>query len=138
MFPERLKALRKGQKLTLKQLAEGLNQNLSEGENENTPSQIGNWERGIRTPSYVEARKLAEFFDVSLDYLTGKTDRDDMDLGKLFFSNKQLTFNQTPLDNDDRYEIFQLVDGYLKGKHNRRDTDKFYGKQQEQLDLNIK
>ena len=130
MFPERLRALRKGQKITLKELANHLNENLG-------PQQIGNWERGIRTPSYVEARKLAEFFDVSLDYLTGKTDRDDFDLSKLFFSSKNLSFNQTVLSNEDRYEIFQLIDGYLKGKNNRRDTDKFYGKQ-EQLNLKLK
>ena len=72
MFPERLRALRKGQKITLKELATHLNENLGPNEKPNTASQIGNWERGIRTPSYVEARKLAEFFDVSLDYLTGK------------------------------------------------------------------
>lgn len=137
MFPERLRALRKGQKITLKELANHLNQNLGPNEKPNTASQIGNWERGIRTPSYVEARKLAEFFDVSLDYLTGKTDRDDFDLGKLFFSSKNLSFNQTVLSSEDRYKIFQLIDGYLKGKHNRRDTDKFYGKQ-EQLNLKLK
>ena len=137
MFPERLRALRKGQKITLKELATHLNENLGPNEKPNTASQIGNWERGIRTPSYVEARKLAEFFDVSLDYLTGKTDRDDFDLAKLFFSSKNLSFNQTVLSSDDRYEIFQLIDGYLTGRHNRRDTDTFYGKQ-EQLDLKLK
>ena len=56
MFPERLRALRKGQKITLKELAEHLNQNLGPNEKPNTASQIGNWERGIRTPSYIGAR----------------------------------------------------------------------------------
>ena len=113
MFPERLRALRKGQKITLKELATHLNENLGPNEKPNTASQIG------------------------LDYLTGKTDRDDFDLAKLFFSSKNLSFNQTVLSSDDRYEIFQLIDGYLKGRHNRRDTDTFYGKQ-EQLDLKLK
>ncbi|WP_373842493.1 helix-turn-helix domain-containing protein [Limosilactobacillus sp.] len=137
MFPERLRALRKGQKITLKELAQHLNENLGPDEKPNTASQIGNWERGIRTPSYIEARKLAEFFDVSLDYLTGKTDRNDYDLAKLFFSDRNLLFNNTVLSSDDRYEIFQLIDGYLKGRNNRHDTDKFYGKQ-EQLNLKLK
>ena len=119
MFPERLRALRRGQKITLKALATELNQNLGPNEKPNTASQIGNWERGIRTPSYVEARKLAEFFDVSLDYLTGKSDRNDYDLAKLFFSSRDLRFNNTILSSEDRYEIFQLIDGYLKGKDNR-------------------
>lgn len=137
MFPERLRALRKGRKITLKELASALNEHLGPGEKKNTPSQIGNWERGIRTPNYIEARKLAEFFDVSLDYLTGKTDRNDVDLAKLFFSSKDLSFNRRPLSSEDRYEIFQLIDGYMQGRTHRRDTDKFYGKQ-EQLDLHWK
>jgi hypothetical protein len=47
MFPERLRALRKGQKITLKELANHLNQNLGPNEKPNTASQIGNWERGF-------------------------------------------------------------------------------------------
>ncbi len=119
MFPERLRALRRGQKITLKELANELNQHLGPGEKPNSATQIGNWERGIRTPSYIEARKLAEFFDVSLDYLTGKSSHNDYDLAKLFFSSRDLTFNQTVLTSEDRYEIFQLIDGYLKGRSNR-------------------
>lgn len=137
MFPERLRALRKGQKITLKELAENLNENLGPDEKPNTASQIGNWERGIRTPSYIEARKLAEFFDVSLDFLTGKSDRDDFDLAKLFFTGKNLTFNHTALSKNDRYEIYNLIEGYLKGRDNRLDTDRFYGNQ-EQLNLKLK
>ena len=137
MFPERLRALRKGQKITLKELAEHLNENLGPDEKPNTASQIGNWERGIRTPSYIEARKLADFFDVSLDFLTGKTDRDDFDLAKLFFTGKNLTFNHTALSKNDRYEIYNLIEGYLKGRDNRLDTDQFY-ENQEQLNLKLK
>lgn len=137
MFPERLRALRKGQKITLKELAEHLNENLGPDKKPNTASQIGNWERGIRTPSYIEARKLAEFFDVSLDFLTGKSDRDDFDLAKLFFTGKNLTFNHTALSKNDRYEIYNLIEGYLKGRDNRLNTDRFYGNQ-EQLNLKLK
>ncbi|KRM12964.1 helix-turn-helix transcriptional regulator [Paucilactobacillus suebicus] len=136
MFPERLRALRRGENITLKQLAEALNENLSGDEKANTPSQIGNWERGIRTPSYIEAKKLAEYFDVSLDYLTGKTEKDEYDLSKLFLSGKELTYNHRVLSSEDRYEIYQLIDGYLYGRTHRKDTDKFYSKQEE-LDLNL-
>ena len=136
MFPERLRALRRGDNITLKELATALNDHLTKNEKPNTPSQIGNWERGIRTPSYVEAKKLAEYFDVSLDYLTGKTEKDEYDLGKLFLSGKELTFNHQTLSSDDRYEIYQLIDGYLYGRTHRKDTDKFYGKQEE-LDLHL-
>lgn len=136
MFPERLRALRRGESITLKELASALNAHLSAGEKPNTPSQIGNWERGIRTPSYVEAKKLAEYFDVSLDYLTGKTEKDEYELGKLFLSGKELTFNHKTLSSEDRYEIYQLIDGYLYGRTHRKDTDKFYSKQEE-LDLHL-
>lgn len=135
MFPERLRALRRGQKITLRELCDVLNAHLGPDERPNTPSQMGNWERGIRTPNYIEVRKLAEFFDVSLDYLTGRTERDDHDLAKLFFSSKDLSFNHTPLTSEDRYEIFQLIDGYLKGRENRSETETFYGTQEE---LNLK
>ena len=134
MFPERLRALRRGQKITLKELAQALNEHLGPDEKPNTPSQIGNWERGIRTPSYIEARKLAEFFDVSMDYLCGKTERDEHDLAKMFFSNQDLLFENTVLTSQDRYEIFQLINGYLQGRNHRKETDTFYGKQ-EQLNL---
>ena len=78
MFSERLRALRRGQHITLEQLATGLNAQASgPGERANTASQLGNWERGIRTPSFLEVRKLAEYFDVTMDYLTGKTERDE-------------------------------------------------------------
>ncbi|WP_461239847.1 helix-turn-helix domain-containing protein [Paucilactobacillus sp. N302-9] len=136
MFPERLRALRRGQNITLKELATALNKHLSANEKPNTPSQIGNWERGIRTPSYIEARKLAEYFNVSLDFLTGKTDQNEYDLGKLFLSGKELSFNNTVLTSQDRYEIFQLIDGYLHGRKQRRDTQTFYGTQEE-LDLDL-
>ncbi|GAK47970.1 Xre family transcriptional regulator [Secundilactobacillus oryzae JCM 18671] len=135
MFPERLRALRRGQNITLEQLAEDLNQLFKpDKEHENTASQIGNWERGARTPSFVEVRKLAEYFDVTMDYLAGKTERDEYDLGRLFLSGKQLTFNDTTIGSQDRYEIYQLINGYLHGKGQRKPTRK---KQSEELDLDL-
>ncbi|MDT6981499.1 helix-turn-helix transcriptional regulator [Levilactobacillus zymae] len=137
MFPERLRALRRGQHITLEQLAEALNQQLSttDDEHKNTASQIGNWERGVRTPSFVEVRKLAEYFDVTMDYLAGKTERDAYDLSRLFLSGKQLSFNREVLSGQDRYEIYQLIDGYLHGKENRFTNTT--PNQQEELDLHL-
>lgn len=137
MFPERLRALRRGQHITLEQLATALNQNTTtdHAEHLNTASQIGNWERGVRTPSFVEVRKLAEFFDVTMDYLAGKTERDAYDLSRLFLSGKQLSFNREVLSGQDRYEIYQLIDGYLHGKEQR--PDRPASNQQEELDLHL-
>lgn len=136
MFPERLRALRRGQHITLEQLAAALNaQAARPDEHANTASQIGNWERGIRTPSFIEVRKLAEYFDVTMDYLTGKAERDEYDLGRLFLSGKQLSFNRELLSGQDRYEIYQLIDGYLHGKENRFSDPE--PNQQEELDLHL-
>ncbi|AMV60903.1 Transcriptional regulator, xre family [Pediococcus damnosus] len=136
MFPERLRALRHGQNITLEQLAADLNKQYpGSDERANTSSQIGNWERGVRTPSYIEIRKLAEYFDVTMDYLSGKSDHDEYDLGKLFLSGKQLSFNHKLLTSEDRYGLFQLIEGYLHGKKRRTIHDE--NDQQEELDLGL-
>ena len=136
MFPERLRALRRGKKLTLSQLADALN-DLPDADltnRKNTPAQIGNWERNLRTPSYLEVRKLAEFFHVTTDYLSGRADQEEYDLGRIFLSGKPLTFNQEQLSSEDRYELFQLMDGYLHGRQQRTTADPVG---QEELDLHF-
>ncbi|WP_054699032.1 helix-turn-helix domain-containing protein [Secundilactobacillus odoratitofui] len=120
MFSERLRVLRRGQNLTLDQLAMALNELFKPDDDHlNTGAQIGNWERGIRIPSYMEVRKLAEFFDVTMDYLAGKAERDEYDLNRLFLSGKELRFDHQLLSSDDRYALYQLMDGYLHGKLRR-------------------
>lgn len=119
MFPERLRALRKGQQLTLEELARAINKDSpTDKEHESTGSQIGNWERGIRTPNYVEIQRLAKFFDVTMDYLTGLTENNTYDLARLFISDKTLQFNGQDLSSKDRYEIYQLISGYVHGRSN--------------------
>lgn len=136
LFPERLRALRHGKHITLEVLANDLNEMYKpDAEHANTASQIGNWERGVRSPSYQEVRKLAEYFDVSMDYLCGRASLNEYDLSKLFLSGKQLVFAQKILSSDDRYELFQLMDGYFHGK-NRRKVSEPETDQQEELDLN--
>ena len=60
-----LKELRRSQEISQKQLAEyiGLTENG-----------LQNYERGTRKPTYDNLIALANYFDVSLDYLTGRTD----------------------------------------------------------------
>lgn len=62
---ERIKELRTRKKLTQKQLAEKTG--LSE-------RGIQNYELGERVPTLQVAIALADFFDVSLDYLVGRSD----------------------------------------------------------------
>ena len=84
MFPDRLRELRKGRNITLETLAEEMNKHLEPGQKPNTAAQIGNWERGDRSPSYIEVRKLADFFNLSMDFLVGCAMSDKSYLSLLF------------------------------------------------------
>lgn len=66
IFNERLKGLRKANGLTQMQMAEKMS------------IAYRNYQRleaDGNTPNYVNLIKIADIFDVSLDYLTGRTDR---------------------------------------------------------------
>lgn len=65
MFSKRLVLLRKSHNLTQKQLASELG--LSE-------VGIQNYEGNRRKPAYDVLIALADYFDVSLDYLVGRSD----------------------------------------------------------------
>lgn len=64
-LPERLVEIRKSRNLTQKQLAAGVN-----------ISEVGlqNYENGRRKPAYDVLIALADFLNVSLDYLCGRSD----------------------------------------------------------------
>lgn len=64
MFFERLKELREERNLNQTDLAKHLN--ISQGT-------IGNWETNKRVPDVKMILKIADYFDVSVDYLLGKT-----------------------------------------------------------------
>jgi HTH-type transcriptional regulator, competence development regulator len=64
-FGKRLRFLRKNRNMTQKDLADVFN--LSE-------STIGMYERDEREPSFEFVRHLADFFNVTTDYLLGRTD----------------------------------------------------------------
>lgn len=63
-FAERLKELRLESGLTQKQLAVELKGRIDQ-------SSIARWECGVRIPLLDAAMILAEYFGVSLDYLSG-------------------------------------------------------------------
>lgn len=113
MFPDRLRELRKGRNITLETLAEEMNKHLEPGQKPNTAAQIGNWERGDRSPSYIEVRKLADFFNVSMDFLVGRAMSEKTDLSLLFLSGKEIDFNGKPLTDQQRFDIFHYVNSYL-------------------------
>lgn len=65
MFGKRLKLLRTNLKLTQKQL--GKNLNLSQ-------RAISSYENGLRFPDEQILNLIANYFNVSVDYLLGRTD----------------------------------------------------------------
>lgn len=69
-FSKRLSELRKQKKLTMQQLADELDMGSST---------IAMLEKGARSPSFELLIAIADFFGVSIDYLTGRTDEPDID-----------------------------------------------------------
>lgn len=65
MFSKRLKGLRKKMGLTQQTFAAKLG--ISNGT-------VGNWESGNRIPDSNMLKRLSEFFGVSIDYLLGNSD----------------------------------------------------------------
>lgn len=82
-FGERLKNLRTEKHMTQSELGKHLNV---------TKVSISGYEKGTREPDQESTKKLANLFDVSIDYLLGNSDqrhyydlskKEKMDLGKL-------------------------------------------------------
>lgn len=67
-FVERLKSIRKSQFATQKQVA------LAVG---TTEQNYQRYERGVQQPTLPVLLALADYFDVSLDYLCGRSDVPD-------------------------------------------------------------
>jgi len=69
IFPERLKELRRKHKLSQASLADVLKV---------SQRQVSNYEGGQDTPPLPSLIALADYFQVSLDYLVGRSDNPDM------------------------------------------------------------
>ena len=65
MFRVKLKELRESKGLSQQKFANMMN--ISQGT-------VGNWESGIREPNFETISKIANFFDVSVDYILGRVD----------------------------------------------------------------
>ena len=69
LFSTRLRALREQRKLTLQSVGAAIGR---------TRHTIGNLENGRKSPSADMLIALADFYGVSLDYLTGRTDKPEI------------------------------------------------------------
>lgn len=69
-FKTRLRKLRENKDLTQEELAKAIGV---------TRSSLASWETGRREPDFETVSKLADFFNVSVDYLLGRDDNSSQD-----------------------------------------------------------
>ncbi|RSI79119.1 HTH-type transcriptional regulator Xre [Streptococcus mitis] len=77
-----------------------------------------NWEKGTRKPSGNTIQKIADFFNVSTDYLLGKTDYPDLDL-EVDIDNaidNSVAYDGTPITDNDREIIKNFLKDYFSNK----------------------
>lgn len=109
MIIERLKKLRKEGKLTQKDIATFLN--ISQ------PA-YQQFESGKKKMNLETMEKLADFFNVSTDYLLGKTDIPDLDL-EVDIDNaidNSVAYDGTPITDNDREIIKNFLKDYFSNK----------------------
>lgn len=138
MLTKRLKSLRESKQLTQQELADKLN--LSR-------VRYNNYETGKRSPDYDTLQVIANFYDVSIDYLLGNTDnpnseivltdKDEKDIAKTMqklkeqLSNDQgLMFDGDVLDEETAKLLLAAIEQQEKmiKKINKKYTPKKYRK----------
>lgn len=109
MIIERLKKLRKEGKLTQKDIATFLN--ISQ------PA-YQQFESGKKKMNLETMEKLADFFNVSTDYLLGKTDIPDLDLEVDIDKaiDNSVAYDGTPITDNDRMIIKDFLKEYFTNK----------------------
>ncbi|HEL9639368.1 TPA: helix-turn-helix transcriptional regulator [Streptococcus suis] len=109
MFTERLKALRKEAGLTQKDIAQHF---------KFSQPAYQQWESGKKNPGKETLEKFADFFDVSVDYLLGKTDiknSSEIDEEKLDRAiDESLGFNGKPATEQERENMKEALRIYLE------------------------
>ena len=110
-FGERLRVLRKEMNIQQRELARLFN--LS-------PSAIGGYERGLREPEINQLVAFAQFFNVSLDYLLGRTNErrtaDDFASAQSFeyfdfMRAHTIIVNGQPLSDEDKRRLCDMATG---------------------------
>lgn len=76
---------------------------------------IGKYERGDAVPSIDAAKKIADAFEVSLDYLTGEGQHSKFDKKTL----KRL-HDLEALEEDKKKTLFDLIDTYIRDAKARK------------------
>ena len=113
MLPNRLKELRQKANITQKELALSIH---------SSQQNIAFYEKGERKPKHEMVEKLANFFNVSADYLLGKTDIPDpesdidIDIDLDFAIDNSVAYDGTPITDHDREIIKNYLNEYFSNK----------------------
>lgn len=105
-FKDRLKQLRLKNKLTQQDIANHF---------QTSPQSYAQWEKGLRKPSAENLQKLADFFNVSTDYLLGQTDipnSPDIDTA----IDNSVAYDGAPITDNDREIIKDFLKEYFANK----------------------
>ena len=107
MLKDKLRYLRKHQELSQAQVAKNINV---------LQSTYSNYEQGIREPDIATIKKLANFFDVSIDYLL-ENDRTISDSDEIvdfnnFILNGRYTINSKFLNDKERQILNKIVNAF--------------------------
>ena len=97
MFADRLKLLRNEKKLTQAQFAKLIKV---------APSTVGMYELGSREPNINNIKAIANFFDVSSDYLIGLTDIRETSPSLLKSNKKDLSIDSLPTEAKKEIDMF--------------------------------
>lgn len=112
-FGERLKKLRTNRHMTQDELGEIF-------ESPKAQSTVGTWERGVRQPSMEDLVRIAEFFNVSIDYLLGLSEEerrietfkeDNPKELKEFLQQNSILFNGAELSPEDKRRMTDILTG---------------------------
>lgn len=127
-YPNRIRELRKIQKKSGVQVAEFLGI---------TPQFLYNIEKGSRTLNTEIASKLAEYFNVTVDYLLGRaeenkderqypewaTQKDIRDFKTILEEDEPVMFDGVPISDDDKEKIKRVMEAmFWDAKKRNKET----------------
>ncbi len=119
IFGKRLATLRKEKGISQYEFADRIG--FSRG-------QVANYEQGKREPDYETLQKIADFFNVSTDYLLGRTDNPDLIQEKneesLLDPELGVFFKEIKNAPEDRQEQLRKIWEVIKHEGNRKPGDK--------------
>lgn len=118
MFGIRLKQLRKDKNWTINDIAEKLNVGSST---------YGAYETEYRKPPIETLIKIANIYDVSIDYILGLTDEKDIkelehDTSK-YLRKEDLTWKGVPLSNTELKPIMDLLEVIVRDRLPEKKSD---------------